>query len=260
MRRRNFLQQASASFVFVSSSTVRAAKTPLSVELQKGDLDAPFERAVYDAQVIQDMAAPVRASFEKWDKQLPAKILAAAERFIGISRETSPEIIAEFLTLLGSQYENDDHKFNAFCAAGLSYCGLFAYASAVDPAFDANSRQTRLHRLRRLMPDLDNYFFYPTQSCRDMYHIAQGRHRWLARAQNPNAVPKSGWVVMFDWSRGGQPNHCGLVTEASSQHIATIEFNTSGPAGGSERDGGTVSRKHRSYDHVTGFVTDERIS
>jgi hypothetical protein len=227
-----------------------------TVERQKGDPQAPYEYVTFDAEKLKAMTQvsdASKAAFQAWDQDLPSKMLAVASQFVGISRETAPEKITKFLELFHLPFK-DDNGYVAFCAAGVSFCALAAFVTS-----SFGDGGSDLEQCRALMPDLDYYYFYPTVSCLDMYHIAAGRHRWIEHTPKAKSVPKPGWVVLFDWSKSGVPDHCGLVTKADDKIIKTIEFNTSGPAGGSQRDGGTVATKDRNYSYVRGFIaTDSR--
>ncbi len=103
------------------------------------------------------------------------------------------------------------------------------------------------------MPDLEHYYFYPSVSCVDMYHIAAGKRRWVDVRAGANVLPKPGWIVLFDWNKQGTPDHCGIVQAATKQNLATIEFNTT-VGKGSQRNGGTVAEKIRNYEFVIGFI------
>lgn len=106
------------------------------------------------------------------------------------------------------------------------------------------------------MPDLEHYYFYPTVSCVDMYHIAAGKRRWFTRNTNSSDLPKPGWIVLYDWKKRGTPDHCGLVQQATRDNLVTVEFNTS-TGQGSQRNGGTVAQRTRTYEYVAGFVVTD---
>lgn len=106
------------------------------------------------------------------------------------------------------------------------------------------------------MPDLEHYYFYPTVSCVDMYHIAAGKRRWFTRNVKSGDLPKPGWIVLYDWNKRGTPDHCGLVQQATKDILVTVEFNTSTDEG-SQRNGGTVAQRTRTYDYVAGFIVTD---
>jgi hypothetical protein len=226
-------------------------------EEQKGDPDLPYEMVTFNPEAIRQMSdlSGRRATFERWESRLPAAMLASARGLIGSSRATTPERISEFLELFGLGLKDKNGDYVAFCAAGISFCALTAYANAVKPNYTINKK---LEIFRSLAAEIEHYYFYPTVSCRDMGLIAQGKRRWVERKAKPEVIPKPGWIVLFDWQRRGTPDHCGIVQNATAQSIFTVEFNTSDD-GGSQRNGGAVARKTRNYNYVTGFVvTDER--
>ena len=231
-----------------------------TTERQKGDPNVPYEFVTFDGSMIRSMAerSEGRATFQPWDKNLPAKMLTTAQDLVGVSRDTHPQQVAEFLDLFHEPFK-DSRGYVAFCAAGLSYCALWAFAANVFPNLDMQNKLLSQYQFRSLMPDVDHYYFYPTVSCIDMFYIAAGRHRWVDRAQEPKVVPKPGWVVLFDWSKSGMPDHCGFVVFATEAALSTVEFNTSGPSGGSQRNGGTVALKSRGYEYVRGYIRTDTV-
>jgi hypothetical protein len=262
IRRREFIQLAAATCC-LNAVGVGHQREPIEdhiiIEKQKGDPDVPYEQVAYDTEKIQAMVErpASKANFEPWDPNMPRKISAAAVDFLGLCRETSQTQISEFLQLFDLPFR-DSHGYVAFCAAGLSYCALLSYVQVLNKPLSSN---TKITTLREYMPDFEHYFFYPTVSCLDMYYAAAAKHRWIERRDHPDISPENGWIVLYDWSgHSSTPDHCGIVTRADASGFHAIEFNTSGKAGGSERNGGTVTEKTRSYDYVKGFIRSPKSS
>jgi hypothetical protein len=219
-----------------------------------GDPDLPAEAVTFNPATIaslSDVTTSGRAIFKRWEPKLPAGMLATARGLIGSSRVTTPDAISDMLALFGLPLKDKKERYVAYCAAGLSYAALDSYANSVTPGFDATKK---LDTFRSLAPEIERYYFYPTVSCRDMMFAALAKRRWVPRADTPAALPKPGWVVLFDWSGRGNPNHCGIVQSATDQHVFTVEFNTSSTDAGSQRDGGAVAARKRSYDRILGFI------
>jgi hypothetical protein len=259
MNRRHFFTASTLALLHMTQREADAVQA-LREESQKGDPDAPYEILRYDPESIAALARREdgRAVFQPWDKDLPAKLITTAEQFLGSSRDTTPEQITEFLALFGVPFKTEKGPV-PYCAAGLSYCALSAFKLPSKANEPIPTKPQLMFQLKQIMPDLSHYYFYPTVSCLDMYHIAAGLRRWIGHKSEPKTIPRAGWVVLFDWSGRGNPDHCGIVTGATQKVVSTIEFNTSGQAGESERDGGTVSRKERSYKHILGFIkTDQK--
>lgn len=224
-------------------------------EDQRGDPDSPEESVSYDAGEIRRINTRVdgqRALFEAWVPDLPQRLLTKAFEFEGINRQNNPQRITEFLALFGVGFRNQGGQFEAFCAAGISYCAIAAYTTAIDRATTPENRKATY---RSLAADIDHYYFYPTVSCQDMWNIAKGRRLWVPSSPAAKATPKAGWVVLFDWSGKGLPNHCGLVTKADQTTVHTIEFNTSAA---DNRNGGAVAARDRNYANVMGFIRTDR--
>lgn len=249
--RRHFIKVGGMSLAAASARGYGQAPEGLTtVEQQKGDPDAVYEHVSFDGEAIRRLVTSSgKATFERWDADLPLKMITSAARFVGASRETTPERITEFLALFKLPFK-DGKDYVAFCAAGVSYCALMAYTDEISVPTESN----RLKMFRQFMPDVEHYYFFPTVSCVSMYHLAAAKGRWIDHKEKPGTVPKPGWIVLYDWSKSGTPDHCGIVTEASAKGLSTIEFNTSGKAGGSQRNGGTVAEKDRNYEYVRGFI------
>lgn len=222
-------------------------------EEYKGDPDLPVETVTFNPAAISAISDPTtsgRAVFDRYEPMLPGGMLAAARLLVGSSRTTTPAVITEMLGLFGLPLKDRNDKFLAYCAAGISFCALTAYANAVKPGYDPAKKGDVL---RSLAPEIDRYYFMPTVSCPDMWNIAKGRRRWQDKAQG--VVPKPGWIVLFDWEKRGRPNHCGIVQNATANSVFTVEFNTSQQnTQGSQRDGGVVASRTRTYEFILGYI------
>ncbi len=262
LTRRRMLEMCSLTALSIPGSIHRLGsfdnKNPgsdLVTEDQKGDPADVDEFVTFSSSAIRNMSTRGgKASFEPWRDGLHKSIIATARQFIGVNRKTNPEAVTQFLDLFSLPFRTDT-GFVAFCAAGISYCALSTYCE--DLRWQVNDTN-RLDRYRQLMPDLEFYYFYPTVSCVDMYHIAAGKRRWVDHRTKPKIIPSPGWIVLYDWKGKGVPDHCGLVQQASQKEMLTLEFNTS-PGDGSQTNGGAVAERRRSYTQVYGFViTDEK--
>lgn len=221
----------------------------------RGDPDLPDESITYSAARIRtllEQGTSGRATFARWEPALPAAMLTTARSFIGHSRATHPEVISEFLNLFGLPLKDSQDRYVAYCAAGLSYAAIIAYTAKVEPKFDT-SRKVEIYR--SFSAEVERYYFMPSVSCIDMMNGAKAKRRWVARAELPSGkLPQPGWVVLFDWSGKGVPNHCGIVQNATAKNVFTVEFNTSRTNAGSQRDGGAIADRTREYGQILGFI------
>ena len=250
--RRRFIASGCSFALTLHSQIPANGSQAQSIETQRGDPESVNETLSYDAASINRLiSVNQKAVFGKRDPNLPLAAIAHARHFLGASRVTTPDQIAKFLALFGLPFSTKEGNV-PFCAAGISYAAILAYTTDIGLRLPTNPTPASL---QTFLPDLDHYFFYPTPSCVDMYHIAEGRHRWTARNARTSTVPSPGSVVLYDWNHSGSPDHCGLVVNASATSLNTIEFNTSGPSGGSQRNGGVVAEKTRTYEYVMGFIT-----
>jgi hypothetical protein len=60
-----------------------------------------------------------------------------------------------------------------------------------------------------------------------------------------------GWLVLFNWVGGSEPEHVGIVKEIRESGLVTIEGNTSGSNPG---DGGMVAEQERPYSFTVGYA------
>ena len=178
-----------------------------------------------------------------------------AEQMVGSTRQGTPSRIAEMLALYQLPMK-DRSGFVPFCAAGVGFSAALAYANLTGKTHGAD----RLRTLRSLLADIEHWYsLLPTVSgMGDMRLVEMGKRRWVdARPDKP--VPHRGWIVLFAWSNPDKPDHCGIVMDASSHQLHTLEFNTSGTVNGSQINGGAVLKKHRAFDQkVMGFIATDR--
>lgn len=62
---------------------------------------------------------------------------------------------------------------------------------------------------------------------------------------------KPGWLVLYNWVGGTEPEHIGVVEQITATHVVAIEGNTSGS---NPSDGGMVARMDRPYQFVVGYA------
>ena len=79
---------------------------------------------------------------------------------------------------------------------------------------------------------------------------ARAKNRLLADETDAQA----GDLVCFDWDDDGISDHVGIVEFNAGNYLQTIEFNTSPGNGGSQGNGGGVSRRTRDWDSVTAVI------
>ncbi len=232
------------------------------IEVHQGDPDAPTEELVYGADAIDRLASGRRrASFYPRKDRFGAVLKETASSFVGMSRATHEPQIAEFLQTFRLPYRRASGAPNPFCAAGVSYVAALAYARR----HIGDLSERRITKVRSVLPEVNRYHFYPTVSVINMYHVALGTRRFVARRDHGRVRP--GWIVLFDWKASGscfQAQHCGIVdaitTDAQGRRfVDTIEFNTRNPGGpGTESDGGVITRRRRALNGtVKGFIDVE---
>lgn len=227
----------------------------LIAEQQKGDPEDAYETVHYDPRSIEALTQlSGRAVFETWDKSLPGSLLASARSVAmrGVSRTSDSGQVDEYLKLFGMGIKSSSGTYVPYCAAGIGYVAIEAFARSHKKDLSGNGR---LAVMRSLAADIEHYYFYPTVSCIDMWNAAKAKRRWVTKASQQEGTVKPGWIVLFDWSRRGTPDHCGIVRTATVKSLFTVEFNTTTKAGaGSQRNGGAVAERERPYDRVLGYI------
>jgi hypothetical protein len=67
---------------------------------------------------------------------------------------------------------------------------------------------------------------------------------------NHNEGVEPGWLVLYNWVGGSEPEHVGIVEKILGDHLVAIEGNTSGT---DPSDGGMVARMERPYSFTVGY-------
>lgn len=60
-----------------------------------------------------------------------------------------------------------------------------------------------------------------------------------------------GWLVLYNWGGGREPEHVGIVEKIEADHLVAIEGNT---GGSNPSDGGMVAREFRPYRFTVGYA------
>jgi hypothetical protein len=68
---------------------------------------------------------------------------------------------------------------------------------------------------------------------------------------NHNEGVKPGWLVLYNWNGGSEPEHVGIVKEIHGDHLVAIEGNTGGT---NPSDGGMVAVEQRPYHFTVGYA------
>lgn len=68
---------------------------------------------------------------------------------------------------------------------------------------------------------------------------------------NHNEGVEPGWLVLYNWSGGSEPEHVGVVKAVHPDFIETVEGNT---GGSNPSDGGMVAIEQRPYHFTVGYA------
>lgn len=84
-----------------------------------------------------------------------------------------------------------------------------------------------------------------TASCGTLMASAKTHQMWVTSGLKP------GDIVIYDFPRGADTDHCGIVESVSNNYVTSIEGNT---AIGNDSNGGEVMRRTRPLSQVVGAV------
>jgi hypothetical protein len=228
------------------------------VGVERGDPDAPPETLVADRSKIEQLyAGPVTKGVPKDEREVARRMLEIARGFTHppppVSRETNPNQVRQFLKLFGFDLRyTPKGRYVPYCASGVSFAACQAYCDVV-PADRYDTANPNL-MFRRVLPDINRYYFKPSPSCAEMVKDAKRRKAWLPLAQAAPSDIQPGWLVFYDWDGAGVANHVGIVDSAHPDVLHTVEFNTSAMIAGSQINGGAVAEKVRPYRYVLGYI------
>lgn len=77
---------------------------------------------------------------------------------------------------------------------------------------------------------------------------SHGFERWTS---DHHKGVSAGWLVLYNWVGGSEPEHVGIVESLHGSHLTAIEGNT---GGNNPSDGGMVARMERPYGFVVGYA------
>jgi len=223
-------------------------------EAQAGD-PGPMETLKFNPvetlNAVHVYGGKPKAAFEKRIVDIRGALVAEALKHVGESRASSRDKIQNYLDVFELPFAINGKPI-PFCAAGISFVALSAYAR------QKGISDLRAINLTKFLGDVDHNHFYPSPSVLDMKYTAMGKRRWIPRGQAVGQLnPRPGWLVIFDWNHDGTPDHVGLVESFGGGVLNTIEFNTSAA---DNRDGGAVARRKRTMNQtVQGFIRPELV-
>jgi hypothetical protein len=253
MNRRDLIVWSGSAFC-AKLTLAQAAGLPVS-GYERGDPTADSDPAYYPSAFLESLQ-------KSNDKKIipdpipdfPKRLLELAITFKGVNRwDNSWTKIRDMLAVFGCPFDqvvNGKKQYTAFCAAGISYCACTLYA-----------KTTELGDLQSAINVVDFHSFWPSPAVWKMVQVANAKGRW--KAAGPGVLPRAGWIVCYDWTATANldaVDHCGVVIDADKSTLHTLEFNTSGSAGGSQRNGGVVLTRERSYNSlVKGFIVTDSM-
>lgn len=255
MDRRELLVAGSAAVCAGLAPAFGAPPTgAVRVGFERGDPAATADPAYFDQPLIDTLVNDAQKKvIPDPIADFPQRLVERAVTYEGVNRfDQSWTKIRDMLAVFGCPFEHDNGKrvYTAFCAAGIGYCACSLYA-----------KSSQLKDLQAMIGVVDFHNCWPSSAVWRMAQVANSKGRW--KAAGAGVVPKPGWIVCFDWSGGVQKDavdHCGVVVSADAVLIHTLEFNTSGNAAGSQRDGGVVAKRDRHYNSVVkGFIVTDTM-
>lgn len=261
---------AGAAALTLPSSRTRAQRALEIVAYDQCDPGGEIEPVVLDQDYVSGLITPtgMRAQAVIPDPlpDFASALIDVAVQFDKKNRWNDEEDITAMLDLFGMPFTSGcpgncrpgdpncpECTYVSFCAAGIGYCAVLAFAKASNSPTDRGT-------LRDLLRMVNLYDFFPSPSVPDMYNVAYaarlwpGRQRWVPRENGKeNIAPKAGWLVVYDWNKNENPNHIGIVLDSNmnSKTLTTFEFNVSD----NQHKAGTIHHCTRNIDQtVMGYI------
>jgi hypothetical protein len=267
MNRRHAMKLAAAVVVGMPlGSRAQDQTAPASstfVEEQSGDPDLPSQTLTVDLQAVEPLLNIGKSiGVNKDAKQLAKRTVEIATNDSKQNPHPDVQLIEEYLSLFGVPLRDVHGNVQPFCAAGLSHAFCRAYCELTPDKLDYPEKQERanirVRILRDVLADLNKFYFLPHCATQQMVLSAKQRNIWIPDTP-PRAGVMPGWLVFFNWPdkhgrRNGLPNHVGLIEEATSAQLKTIEYNTAVTKEGNQREGGHIAPRCRDYDSVLGYI------
>ena len=140
-----------------------------------------------------------------------------------------------------------DLKGEPYCAMGIAFCYMKAYAELTGQAMD---RPTLRHILDHDLPR----YYNPSPSCGEIVASAKSSGTWQPFTDIDAIHP--GDLVLFSFHSGDNRHaeHVGLFDQSRGDDVVCVEFNTSSGAGGSQADGQGCFVRQRHGSVVLGSV------
>jgi len=230
------------------------------IEEQMGDPGMPREALALDNETeknIQEFLSRPSRGPKIARPRLALAALDVAKSHIGNSRENPATRVKQYLALFGLPFQYPDGTYVPFCAAGVGFVSAQAYRHITRQPSNLDDSNTPLI-FRDSLTDVKRDWTKAHPSCREMMKASQDAGTWLSPkdARGANIIPKPGWLVFYNWTRGAVPQHVGIVDRHATAHqLPTVEFNTGDR---NFSNGGAVLARKRDYDTVIGYIDTYR--
>jgi hypothetical protein len=272
MRRRDFCFLSAA--VVASSGhapSVTKAQPAESLqfppETQRGDPDMQSETLSITtqqfaalSQEVTNLAIPQPAAtgyVREPDRIFSEQVLKTAAAEIGVARSTKPDRVTEYLKLFGFDFKYGNGQYVPFCAVGAGWAICKAYCDLPPLPIDHYKQLT--YQPADEVLQFKKVFLAASglsplsANCGVIQKIAQTTQKWW----DADVMPHPGWLILYNWAGGKDPEHVGIVESATATSLSTIEFNTTFDSGPRKGEPGAVDRKDRQKyrKYVLGYVS-----
>jgi YD repeat-containing protein len=241
-------------------------------EIQIGDPPSKDQKGVSEtlsidsetsSQIDESISGESKAA--KIDsKAMAMETLKLAKEYaqLHVSRQEppSPTRVKAFLALYGLPFRYGNGPFVPYCASGVGFAAARAHYRLAWPKDHPGDTKHAdpgddYKQLRQALPDVTRDYCKTHPSTIFMMNAAKarkypnGKSFWVARGQRP----MKGWLVFFNWTRGKNPQHVGIVDaiDTKGTTLSTVEFNTSKD---NPSNGGRVVAKQRNVRYVVGYI------
>lgn len=181
------------------------------------------------------------------DEEFNAEFLRISQQYVGVSRSSNLAQVAKFLALFNLPAKMGE-KWVPYCASGASYAAAKAYCNLAGIQYNADNS---VAIFKTVLSKLRDRFFTPSPSCWAMQEGAKKKGNWVPKTPDNMKLIKPGWLVLYNFDGKTMPKHVGIVLFVASDHIKTVEFNTSST---DNINGGAVSYRTRKFSPILGFI------
>lgn len=182
------------------------------------------------------------------NQEFAMELIKTCSEYIGITRANNINQVSRFLRLFGLGTKDENGKWMAFCAAGLSFAAAKTFCDLSGIKYNQDNA---ISVFKSVLLAIKDKYFRPSARVREVKETAINQGRYLENNSANRKLVKPGYLILFQFDKDVLPDHIGIVTSIDQDSVKTIEFNTSTE---DDTNGGAVARRDRPFRTIQGFV------